>query len=483
VIRRIARFPLTVAETAWAFIHPSRTAGRIAWGRVAIAVQLIVAVIFVGYTLTKKSIRLPVSSDPYQVQVEFADAQGLDRLDEPAAAVAGTPLGSVTDVEYVGGRAVATLTFKDEVRGKLFADASVSVRPASALQNLLVNVDPGTPSAGPLPQDVPIPASRTTGYVTIDELTSVLDADTQAYVTILIEQARIALRGREGRIREALGEVGELTDAAIPLSAALASRRELLTKLVGELETVVQTVGDRGRLLAEAIDAGNATLAVTAGREAELAAMTRDLGPVLEQTESALASARALAVPLLPALDQLIPAAGPLAEGLAKMNGLLPRAEGLVDTFEVLTRDGKRPLELMLEGTAGIKGRIQAMVPVMRDLTKLTRRLNAHRAGMAQTADTLSSAFSSQDSNGAYGPIEVIFEPIKGENFGTAANLSGRRGRSFERAVAMALEATCVAQNPLTCLYRFGLPDLPAKPVLRDVPLADGVLSQLGGDR
>jgi virulence factor Mce-like protein len=482
VIRRIVRFPLTAAKTAWAFIHPSRTAGRIAWGRVAIAVQIIAAVIFVGYTLTKKSIRLPFSSEPYQVKVEFADAQGLDRLDEPAAAVAGTPLGSVTDVDYEHGQAVATLTFKEEVRGKLFADASVSVRPASALQNLLVNVDPGTPEAGPLPEDAAIPASRTTGYVTIDELTSVLDADTQAYVTILIEQARIALRGREGQIRRALGQVGELTDAALPLSEALAERRELLTELVGELETVVQTVGDRGQLLAEAIDAGNATLAVTAGREVELAEMTRDLGPVLEQTESALASARALAVPLIPALDQLIPAATPLAEGLAKMNDLLPRAESLTDRFEELARDGKHPLELMLEGTEGIKGRIREMIPVMGDLTALSRRLNSHRAGIAQTADTLSSAFSSQDSNGAYGPIQVRFEPIKPENFGSDLPISGQREHNFERAIAMALEATCVTENPLACIYRFSLPQLPEKPVLRDVPLADEVLSQLGGE-
>jgi virulence factor Mce-like protein len=473
VIGRIARLPRTAARTAWAFINPSRTAGRIAWGRVAITVQILVAVVFVGYTLTKKSIRLPFSSEPYQVRVEFTDAQGLDRLDEPAAAVAGTPLGSVTDVEYSDGQAVATLTFKDEVRGKLFADASVSVRPASALQNLLVNVDPGTPEAGPLPEDAPIPASRTTGYVTIDELTSVLDADTQAYLTILIEQAEVALRGREGRIRQALGQVGELTDAATPLSEALADRRELLTKLVGEFETVVQTVGDRGRLLAEAIDAGNATLALTSERQGELAQMTRDLGPVLAQTQVSLASARQLATALLPALDLLIPAAEPLAAGLQKMNALLPRAEALTDRFEELSEDGREPLGLMMEGTEGIKARIRAMVPVMRDLTGLSRRLNDHRAGMAQLADTLSAAFSSQDSNGAYGPIQIRVEPLKAENFGFAAPLEGQREQRFERQLASALELTCVVENPLACLYRFATPGLPAKPVLRDVPLPD----------
>lgn len=467
-MRRLLALPVTVARTAWSFINPSRQAGRLPLGRLAIAVQICVALGFLGYTLHKKSIRMPFSGQAYQVQVLFADAQGLDRLDEPAAAVAGTPLGSVTDVEYRDGQALATLTFDDQVRGKLYADASVSVRPASALQNLLVNVDPGTPAAGPLPSDEPISPGRTTGYVTIDELTSVLDADTQAYVTILIEQARISLRGREGELRRALGEVAELTDTATPVSAALAKRRRLLTRLVGELEVVLTTLGERGRQLAEAVDTGNRTLAVTASREAELAGLTRELGPMLEQAESTLIAARGMARPLIPALDALLPAARPLADSLARMRGLLPQAEEMADRFEALVANGRAPLRLMLEGTKGIKRRVADMVPVMGDLTALSRRLDSHSAAMAQTADTFSSAFSSQDQNGSYGPVQIRLAHFKPENFGFGSDVSPQQRRRLEQNVAAALEAVCLTQNPLACVYRFGHPDLPAEPVLRD---------------
>jgi hypothetical protein len=111
------------------------------------------------------------------------------------------------------------------------------------------------------------------------------------------------------------------------------------------------------------------------------------------------------------------------------------------------------------------------MVPVMRDLTDLSRRLNDHRAGMAQLADTLSAAFSSQDSNGAYGPIHIRVEPFKAENFGFASPLEGRREQRFEEQLATALELSCVVENPMACAYRFAMPGLPDKPVLRDVPL------------
>ena len=92
------------------FVNPRRKAGRIPLGRLAIVLQIVAALAFLGYTLTKKSIRLPGSSAPYVVEVEFTDAKGLDRVDEPGAAVAGACVGRVTGTRYEDGRAVATLT-------------------------------------------------------------------------------------------------------------------------------------------------------------------------------------------------------------------------------------------------------------------------------------------------------------------------------------------------------------------------------------
>src|SRR4051812_32238814 len=91
--------------------------GEIPLGRLAIAVQIVGALIFLGYTLTKKEITLPFSDSRYEVQVIFPDAKGLDPADGPAAAVAGSPLGKVTDVRYEDGRAVATLDLDPDVRG------------------------------------------------------------------------------------------------------------------------------------------------------------------------------------------------------------------------------------------------------------------------------------------------------------------------------------------------------------------------------
>lgn len=467
MIGRIISFPGRLGRFLWSFINPSRTAGQLPWGRIAIVTQLSLALVFVGYTLTKKSIRLPFSTPAYKIEVELGDAQGLDRVDEPAAGVAGTLLGRVTNVHYENGIAVATLTFEPDVRGKVFADATASVRPASAIQNLTVNVSPGTPQAGALPDGDRIELSHSTGFVTIDDLTSVFNADTQAYVQVLLSEAQRAFHGRESELRHALGQVGRLADLSTPISRTLARRRELLTRLVGDLDTVVSTLAERRNQLAETIDAGNAALAVTAARAPELAQVTRELAPTLVEANRAIAAVRALADPLVPALDTLIPTLPDLTEGLRALRDLLPTASGLIDDFQALADEGAEPIALLLKATAGLDEKARGLVPTARDLTSLARLLNHFKEGSAQTADTLSGALSVSDNGGVYGQVDVLkFEAPKPENFGLPSSMArapaGHAGSDFLQVkLAAALEKLCVASNPWACVARFDVPGLP----------------------
>jgi phospholipid/cholesterol/gamma-HCH transport system substrate-binding protein len=439
---------------------------RIPHGRLVIGLQIIAALAFLGYTLTKKSIRLPGSSAPYEVEVEFTDAKGLDRVDEPGAAVAGALVGRVTGTRYEEGRAVATLTLEPDVRGKLFADASAELRPASAIQNLIVNIDPGDPAAGPLPDGERIPSSRTTAFVAIDELTGVLDADTRAYAQILIGELEGGLDGRAGDLRVALRRLAAVTDDAGPISRSLATRRRLLARLVDDLDVVTKTLADRSVELGNAVAAGSGTLAVTAARERELAAATRLLGPVLEEADRSLAAGADLAEVLVPALDRILPSAGGLDEAGAELSALLPRAAQLVGQFDQLTRRGAEPTQLMLRGTAGLTAKVKGLIPTAADLVRLARTMDDYRHGAAQLGDTLSGATSVNDTGGTYGQVDVLeIEDLKPENFGLPESAArGRNGRPspLERKLAEALERTCKA-NPVACIMRFTVPGLPER--------------------
>ncbi len=453
------------------FIDPRLKAGRVPFTRTVLILQLVAALIFVGYTLVKKQIQVPLlSPDPYYVEVVLPDAAGLDPSKEPAAGVAGAQAGRVVEVHQEEGQAIATLRLNPDLEGKIFADATASLRPINVLQVLIVNIHPGNPASGPLPEGARIEADHTDAFVHIDQLTSILDADTQAQVQILISEAATALRGREPELRQILDKVGEVSSNARPLARALDHRRDLIRRLVDHLDVIFTTLAKRRSQVAEAIDAGSQTLAVTAGREVELADATRQLAPVLIEAQRSLSAARQFSDPLVSALDQINPVAPSLQPAAAKIRALIPRADSFLTAAERLVDVGARPVHQFQEGTKGLEHRVNRdLRPAIRNFSKTIDALDKYKGGIAQTADLWSSAFSLNANGGPYsqvyfGATEVLPE---GLGFPARAKLTRADGTPGPVAVALAeaLEKTCRETNPLACELRFGIPELPAEPL------------------
>lgn len=472
MISRIASLPARFVRSAKEFIDPKLKAGRIPLGRTVLVLQLVAALIFVGYTLTKKQIRFPFSPDPYYVEVVLPDAAGLDPSKEPAAGVAGAQAGRVVDVRNEGGQAIATLRLDDDLEGKIFADATASLRPLNVLQVLIVNIHPGDPASGPLPDDRPIPADRTDSFVHIDELTSILDADTQAQVRTLISEAAIALRGREPELRQILRKLGELTDTAKPLARALDERRVLLRRLVDHLDVVFSTLGERRSQVAEALDAGSRTLEVTSNRGAELEAATRLLAPTVIEAERSIAAAREFAEPLTLSLNQILPAVGNLRPAAQKIRALIPQANEFLGAGERLVADGAGPVALFEEGTRGLAKRVRRdLIPAIDDFSVTIAALDKYKGGIAQTADLWSRAFSVNANAGTISQVYFGNLEITPEGLGFPSRARLTKGPNdlptkLNLALATALERTCRDVNPVACELRFAIDELPAAPVL-----------------
>lgn len=471
-VKRALTLPGRFARGAWRFIDPQLKVGRIPYARTVLVIQAVAALIFIGYTLTKKGTQLPFSPDPYEVQVLLDDAQGLNPAKEPAAGIAGVYNGKVTKAEVApNGQALVTLRFTGDMEGKIFSDATAFVRPTSALQTLIVNVDPGDPESGRLPDGQVINAASTRSSVHIDELTGLLDPDTQAQAQILISEAANALRGREPELRKTIAELGKFTDVAQPVAQALAERRRLLVRLTDNLDGLFTTLGQRGNQLARAIDAGSDTLAVTSSREVELAEATRLLAPTLSETSRALSATRRVAEPLVPALDQLIPVAGEVEPAARSLRGLLPKLDGLVTSADRLVEDGKAPVRLFSDGLRGLSGRIQNdQVPSLRELIDLVNLLFDYRFGLVQFAENISGVASGNRNAGPYAQFAIVNAELDPAGFGlprAAARARGGKPSQLELTLSAALEQTC-QDNPAACFLRFAVPGLPSEPVLED---------------
>lgn len=447
------------------------------------ALALIVATVIGGlFTLRKLDLQLPFAADPYTLDIYLVDAAGLARSQNPLVTVAGIRSGRVTNVKLRHGEAVVSLRLDPEVDGKIFRDARVSIRPTGVIPVLTVNVEPGTPAAGPLPSAGAVPADRTTSYVAADKLLSVLDTDTRAYIQVLVSQVDVALRGRGSDLERTLIAAAPMAQDGRRVAEVLAQRRRLVERLVGNLAKVSSTLARRRVELARVVDAGGEVVGVTSARSDELAAAMRELPATLARTEAAARELRALAGPLSSGLDGVSPALRSLPAGLREMRGTLPGARRLLDDIAALERLGRTQLPAIREFTSELGSSAAEALPGIKDGQATVNTLSANAEGVAQTADVISGATSMRDMNGTYvrGQVTSV-EPLKAENFGLnvpagapqPAGSARSRSRDsaamarLQRTVAAILERRCLSDD-LSCMLRVSTPGLPGnEPVPR----------------
>src|SRR5829696_1345912 len=164
-----------------------------------------------------------------------------------------------------------------------------------------------------------IPEQQSSGPVAPDQVVRTLDTDTRAQLAVLLGELRLGTEETTTPLRRALVELGRASEPAAGVADALADRRNLLSRLVSELDQVYTSLGWRRDALTAAVQAGGRTLAVTGRRDAELATALRRLPSTLRALDGALAEVEVLASPLEPALVRLRPAARALRPALVAL--------------------------------------------------------------------------------------------------------------------------------------------------------------------
>lgn len=278
------------------------------------------------YTLSQQRLQLPFT-DRYKVRVSFAEAPGLAPGLGQAANVAGVRVGQVTGSRLVDGRAEVELTLEKDELPLVYRDATATLRPNTPLQDLQVDLVPGSRSAGRLPSGGVIAAARTTVPVAPGRFLKALDVDTRAYFSALLSAVGLGLDGRGGDLRELFANVGPTARQIDSLTSALAARREVLARTVSSLSALSVAAGSRDDDIRRVVDAGAATLRALASQDRALKASLRELPSTLAAARRGLADVSDLSRETRPTLRALRPATRALQPALESAGRLVRAAE------------------------------------------------------------------------------------------------------------------------------------------------------------
>jgi virulence factor Mce-like protein len=430
-------------------------------GRLAVLLQAAGALVFAVVLLHAGGMRLPFAGDGgLRLTAAFSDAGGLHDGENTPVLVAGVPAGTVTSVSEADGRAYVTMRLNAPARGVVRRDATAAIEPRSALQDLTINIAPGSPSAPAAASGMLIPVARTQATTTLSQAIAVLDADTRAELTVLVDGLAHGIRGRGGPLAAAIERLHGLLDPATRVTGALARRRALLAGLVGSLSRIGAVAAGHDGAIAATLRDGAATLRVTAARQAAVTGSIRALPSALTSIAAGLQRTRALAAPLVPVLRGAGPAAAALPGALASLRAIVRPAGRLLGAARAFAARGGAGLTAAASATAALGATATALRPALTRVQPIVSAVNARRDGIAQLGARFSGVLSTDDANGPILRGLGSFEPFNPADFGAPGASGSARARLAAQA-ALALTLTCRRGQLVACLVRYLIPGLP----------------------
>lgn len=336
-----------------------------------VAIAAVVAV----YILDHQRLRFPIVEDgPYRLQAEVSDAAGVMPGQGQTVRVAGVRIGDIAKVELRRGRALVSLDIDQRYRNVIRTDARALLRPKTALKDMFLEVMPGTRGAPVAREGWTMPVGNTLPDIDPDEVFAGLDADTRAYLQLLLQGAGEGLDGRAAQLGDLMRRFEPLHRDLARVNSAVAGRRADLRRVVRTLRLLNEEVAGSDDALAELVDASARTFRGFATEQRNVSASIAELPSALRESTRALRDARALAGELRPAAE-----------------ALRPPVRRLRAVNEQLTAFGREATPLF---ERDVRPFVREAAPLLERLRPAARRLDASAGGLRRSAAVLNHLFN-----------------------------------------------------------------------------------------
>jgi len=322
---------------------------------------LIAIVLIVAGTYFAFARGLPIG-DHYEIEAVFRTANNVK--ERQPVRIAGVEVGKVVEVRHLEpGTEAAVITMRIEDSGRpVHRDARVSIRPRMFLEgNWFLDMQPGTPSAGELPDGGSLPVAQTRGPVQLGQVFTALQADTRKNLQRLLDEYSTALKGdgADGYRRSIPYWKPAYRDAAIVQDATLGVLQHDLSEYIDSSGRVARGLDRRPEALKSLI----ADLNTAAGAFAREA---RNLELTIDELPRTLAAAR----PALFAVNEALPPFRRFA------NDLEPAIAEAGETIDVAMPFLREARGLVSEPELrGLANDLRPTAPALARLTELTRPL------------------------------------------------------------------------------------------------------------
>jgi len=283
----------------------------------------------------------------YSIQADVPNAVAL--AGDADVRQAGVRIGRVSGIREHGQLIQLRLDI-DEKHAPVYRNATTLVRAKSIAEENYIELDPGTPNAGRVPEGGRITVARNLEATQNDDVFSIFDRMRRASVRRTLGGLADGLEGKGGRdLNRTVEAMSAIVDDASPFARILAEKRASVARLVDSFGIVTAALGDREEAIRSLTRSAKTASEAVAVRDEQLKATIDALPGFLRQSRATslkLGSFSTGATPVMRdlrgAMEDLVPVMRELrpasVEGRAALASLERFARAGTPTFRALPR-------------------------------------------------------------------------------------------------------------------------------------------------
>ncbi|MGH2864439.1 MAG: hypothetical protein ACRDJX_04225 [Solirubrobacteraceae bacterium] len=294
---------------------------------IAVVAMIVLAAGVGGYILSHENLKLPgwvpvLGHSYFTLKAEFQTAQAVTPGQGQAVTIASAKIGEIASVDLHDGVAIVSMNVVPKYGAYIYRNATLLLRPKTQLQDITVEVNPGTRSAGRLHSGEVLPLSQTAPNIDFDEFLAGLDAETRAYLQELLAGLGIGLKGNGRTLAADLRRFDPTAQLAQKIAQQVEIRHANIARSIHNFRVLIEALGGKDKQLSQLVDASNAVFATFAKQDANFQETLKLLPGALHKTGTGLGKLATATKVLGPTLHELEPfarALGPANEATRRL--------------------------------------------------------------------------------------------------------------------------------------------------------------------
>jgi len=325
---------------------------------------------------------VPLQPKGYRVEVRFPEATQLAQ--EADVRISGVSVGRVKRVEPNGRTGLTDTTIEIDSRyAPIPRDTRAILRQKTLLGETYVELSPGSPSAGRVPDGDALAQGQVAETVELDEILRTFDPETRRRLSVWLDEQGRALERGGAELNAALANLTPFAGETGDVLEVLRAQGDAARGFIRDTGIVFEALTERQGQLRDLVVNSNRLWETTARRDTELADTIRVLPTFLREGRATTRRLTRFAQNANPLIGQLRPAARALSPTLVDLEALAPDLRGLFTDLDPLVRVARRGLpatERVLDNTRPILARLD---PFLRNFTPIVDYLGLYRREIA----------------------------------------------------------------------------------------------------